>query len=98
MTQKEIERAFVDAMCEWHKIYEDAPVKKKTPEFSKQLMFFASAMFALILAVSIVSWFQSGEMPLELFVHVTRLYAIALAIYGGKSTYENSLKITKSGR
>jgi hypothetical protein len=62
-------------------------------ETSKALILFASIMYALTWVVAVYSWFDSGSLPDELMKYATYLYGAALAIYGGKSAYENRAKI-----
>jgi len=69
------------------------PSVKKTVQTSKALIFFASVMYALTWLVAVYSWFQNGVLPKELMQYATGLYGASLAIYGGKSAYENKAKI-----
>ena len=62
-------------------------------EFSKKLMIFASLMFAATWGVATYSWFAMGSFPEGLAQYVTWLYGAALAVYGGKSAYENGIKL-----
>ena len=66
-------------------------------EFSKKLMVFASLMFAATWGVATFSWFASGGYPEGLAQLATWLYGAALAMYGGKSAYENGIKLHGSG-
>jgi hypothetical protein len=57
------------------------------------LLFGGAVMYALTWLVAVFSWFCSGLLPDELMKYATYLYGAALAIYGGKSAYENKTKI-----
>ena len=71
---------------------------KKRMEFSQKIIAYASAMYALTWAVAVYSWFMLLGTPEKLLEYATALYAAALAVYGGKSAYENKAKITRAGR
>ena len=67
--------------------------RRKPMQASKALILFATVMYALTWIVAVFSWFSSGTLPDELMKYTTYLYGAALAIYGGKSAYENKAKI-----
>jgi hypothetical protein len=65
-------------------------------ETSKTLILFASVMYVLTWVVAVYSWFTAEALPDELMKYTTYLYGTALAIYGGKSAFENKAKIESS--
>ena len=66
------------------------PVKR---EFSKNLMIFASVMYAVTWVVLVLSWFIIGEMPEGIKTYATWLYGAVMGVYGAKAYGENRLKI-----
>jgi hypothetical protein len=70
---------------------------RKPLEYQKRLMLFASAVYAAVLAVCVVSWFMYRELPIELLRDSTGLYGAAFACYSGKAALENKSKIEKEG-
>jgi len=67
-------------------------------EFSKKVLVFACAMYAITLIACIVSWFILREMPTELKGYATFLFGTLSGAYYGKSAYENKAKITKTSK
>jgi hypothetical protein len=67
--------------------------KRKNIETSKLLIYFASIIYTATWIVAAYSWFSMGSQPDELMKYSTYLYGTALAIYGGKSAFENKAKI-----
>ena len=70
---------------------------KKKVEFSKKLMYFASLIYAAILAVTVYSWFDFQSVPRELLQYASWLYGATIVSYNCKSAYENKAKIEKWG-
>lgn len=68
--------------------------RRKRMEFSQKIIAFASVIYALTWCAAVYSWFSEGTSPERLLEFVTALYAAALAVYGGKSAYENRAKIS----
>ena len=66
-------------------------------EFSKKLMVFASAAFALTWLAAMVSWFVLRDVPEGVMQFVSVLYGATFVSYCGKSAYENRYRITKGG-
>jgi len=60
---------------------------------SKKLLIFASAIYALMQIVVMVSWFVLRDIPGDLLYSTTGMYTAAIAAYCGKSAYENKYKI-----
>ena len=66
-------------------------------EFSKKLIIFASAMYAVTWAVTVASIFLAGEPPWELLEALSWVYGAAVCCYCGKAAYENGHKIKGGG-
>lgn len=75
------------------KEFQQRKVRKKAMEFSKKIMIFASVTYAATWLIAVISWFRMQLLPDELMKYSTFLYGVALAVYGGKSAYENKPKI-----
>lgn len=68
-------------------------VKKGKLQLSQKLVVFASAIYALTWCAAVYSWFTANNAPDKLLEFTTALYAAALAMYSGKTAYENRAKI-----
>ena len=70
-----------------------ASLPKPKLTFSKKIIVYASVIYAVVLVVSIVSWFMYREISMELKGYATGLYTAALAFYKAKACVENKAKI-----
>ena len=59
---------------------------------SKGIIIFCSVLYGLTWIVMTISWFMYREFPTEIKEYSTYMYSIAIAVYFGKSAYENGKK------
>ena len=64
--------------------------------FSKGLMIFSCAVFAVTWVAVLVSWFIYGEFPHELATYSTIMFTVLGTGYYGKSCVENKANIEAS--
>jgi len=64
-------------------------------EFSKKLIVGASFFYGLLAAISLLSWFFTGDWPQEIIKYFAWPPAAIVLGYCGKSAYENKEKIKK---
>ena len=67
-------------------------------EFSKIVMAFASALYALTWAVVAAAVFADGEPPWQMLESLSWVYGAAIASYCGKTAYENRAKIERGAK
>jgi len=96
MQTDEIKKAFIDTLVAWGQMPVAVPQTneyKKTMDFSKFLMIFATVLCTVTWIASVVAWFLWREFPEDITQYSIWFYGTSLVVYMAKSGYENKAKI-----
>ena len=67
-------------------------IKADQVSLSKKIMIYCSVLYGLTWFIMALSWFLFREIPTEIKEYTTYVYSIAIAVYFGKTAYENGKK------
>ena len=80
-------------MCFLKKNHQTKPsAEVRKTNLSRQIMIYCSILYGCTWIVMVVSWFMYRELPIEIKEYTTYVYSIAIAVYFGKTAYENGKK------